>query len=113
MAKATDIENPPNEPDPEEPNAVVEPEVVLPPVPKERGLVSVSPLQHYMTEVRKYPLLSAEDQSQLAIRYQQEGDVEAARRLATSMLRLVIKIAMEYRRMYMNLLDLIQEGNIG
>jgi len=91
----------------------VRPEVLSPPVPSERGLVRADSLQRYMAEVRKYPLLSAEEQRQLAIRYQQGGDVEAARQLATSMLRLVIKIAMEYRRMYMNLLDLVQEGNIG
>lgn len=89
------------------------PEMLLPPVRSERRLVSADPLQRYIAEVRRYPLVGAEEQRDLAKRYQEYGDLDAAKRLATSTLRLVIKIAMEYRRMYTNLLDLVQEGNIG
>ena len=59
------------------------------------------------------PLLSREEEHELAVHYRETGDVEAAYRLVTSNLRLVVKIAHEYRRTAFQLLDLIQEGNIG
>src|SRR5690606_4601006 len=71
------------------------------------------PLQVYMQDVSRYPLLSREDEHELAVRYSETGDVEAAARLVTANLRLVVKIAYDYRRAYRNLLDLVQEGNIG
>jgi RNA polymerase sigma-32 factor len=70
-------------------------------------------LQRYIDEIRRYPLLSREDEHALAVRYASSGDVEAARRLVTANLRLVVKIAHEYMRAHRNLLDLIQEGNVG
>jgi RNA polymerase sigma-32 factor len=66
-----------------------------------------------MRDVQRYKLLAPEEEHDLAVRYVESGDVEAARRLVTSNLRLVVKIAYDYRRAYKNLLDLIQEGNIG
>jgi RNA polymerase sigma-32 factor len=83
------------------------------PQPAKTGLVVLDPLQRYLMEIRKYPLLKAEQQRELAIRYRNYGDIEAAVQLANSGLRLVVKIAMAYRRTYTNLLDLIQEGNVG
>ncbi len=71
------------------------------------------PLQLYMDAVNRYPLLSPEEEHELAVRYREHGDLEAARRLVLSNLRLVVKIAYDYRRAYKNLLDLVQEGNIG
>ena len=71
------------------------------------------PLQLYMDAVNRYPLLSPEEEHELAVRYREHGDLEAARRLVLSNLRLVVKIAYDYRRAYRNLLDLVQEGNIG
>lgn len=71
------------------------------------------PLQAYMRDVQRHPLLSAEEEHELAVQYHDHGDVDAARRLVTSNLRLVVKIAYDYRRAYKNILDLIQEGNIG
>jgi RNA polymerase sigma-32 factor len=74
----------------------------------------VDTLQRYLWEIRNYPVLSKEEQEDLARRYHEEGDTEAAAQLATSNLRLVVKIAMEHQRYWMhNLLDLIQEGNAG
>ncbi len=71
------------------------------------------PLAAYMRDVQRYPLLSREEERELAIRLVEDGDVEAARKLVTSNLRLVVKIAYDYRQAYQNLLDLVQEGNIG
>ncbi len=78
------------------------------------ALVKFDPLQRYLQEVGQYELLSREEEKELAIRVREHGDPEAAYRMITSNLRLVIKIAMEFQRVWMqNLLDLIQEGNIG
>src|SRR5262245_16528972 len=66
-----------------------------------------------MAEVRRYPRLTREEERELAERFRATGDREAAQRLATANLRLVVRIAMDYRRAYLNFLDLIQEGNIG
>ena len=71
------------------------------------------PLQAYMREVQRHPLLTAEQEHALATKYATTQDVDAAARLVTSNLRLVVKIAYEYRRAYKNIMDLIQEGNIG
>ncbi len=79
----------------------------------EGGLVRYDPLRAYMAEVARHPLLSREEEHDLAVRYRETGDVDAAYRLVASNLRLVVKIAHEYRRTAFQLLDLIQEGNIG
>jgi RNA polymerase sigma-32 factor len=68
---------------------------------------------YYLAEVRRYPLLEPEEEKELAIRYQEDGDPEAAQRLVTSNLRLVVKLAYQYHRQWANVLDLIQEGNVG
>src|SRR5262245_24242974 len=83
------------------------------PVPAERSLVRHDPLTAYIQEIRRVPLLTREEEHALAVRYFEHGDVDAARRLVEANLRLVVKIAHEYRRAYRNLLDLIQEGNVG
>ena len=79
----------------------------------DKALVKFDPLQRYLAEISKYKLLTREEEKALGIRVQQ-GDLEAAFVLVTSNLRLVVKIALEFQRVWMqNLLDLIQEGNIG
>ncbi len=84
-------------------------------VPKEQGyLVPYDPLQRYLSEISRYPLLTREQEIEFGRRVQEDGDPDAAYILATSNLRLVVKIAMEFQRTWMqNLMDLIQEGNIG
>lgn len=77
------------------------------------ALVRRDPMGQYMAEVRRYPLLTREEEHELAVRWIEQGDKEAGRRLVTSNLRLVVKIAHEYKRTYQNLLDLVQEGNVG
>ncbi|MGB9339832.1 MAG: RNA polymerase factor sigma-32 [Polyangiales bacterium] len=71
------------------------------------------PLGAYMRDVQRYPLLSKQEEHELAVRFLEEDDLEAAKRLVTSNLRLVVKIAYDYRQAYKNILDLVQEGNIG
>ena len=70
-------------------------------------------LGFYLAEVRRYPLLTPEEEKEFAVRYTESGDKEAAERLVTANLRLVIKIAFQYHRQWANVLDLIQEGNLG
>ncbi len=77
------------------------------------ALARRDPMAAYMAEVRQHPLLTREEEYELAVRWAEDGDKDAARKLVTSNLRLVVKIAHEYRRAYQNLLDLVQEGNVG
>ena len=81
---------------------------------EERALVPYDPLQLYLYEIKKYNLLTKEEETDLAIRVKEHNDEEAAYRLITSNLRLVVKIAMDFHRYWTkSLLDLIQEGNLG
>jgi RNA polymerase sigma-32 factor len=79
----------------------------------DHALATIDSLQRYMADIRRFERLSAEEERELTIRYQREGDIGAARRLVTGNLRLVVKVALEYRNSIMNTLDLIQEGNVG
>src|SRR5512142_1115774 len=79
----------------------------------EGGLVRYDPIRAYMAEVSRHPVLGREEEHALAVRYRETGDVDAAYKLVASNLRLVVKIANEYRRSAFHLLDLVQEGNMG
>jgi RNA polymerase sigma-32 factor len=70
-------------------------------------------LNGYMQELRRYPLLSREEEHELAVAYARTGDPAIGRRLVTANLRLVVKLAYCYRQAYGNMLDLMQEGNLG
>jgi len=84
------------------------------PTKKDGSLVAYDPLQMYLWEIRRYKLLTKDEEIELAIRYREKNDQAAAHKLILSNLRLVIKIAMDFHRYWMkNLMDLIQEGNIG
>lgn len=71
------------------------------------------PVARYMAEIKKYPLLTREEEHALAVRYRETGDREAAQKLVTSNLRFVVKVALEYAKYGARLIDLIQEGNVG
>ncbi len=79
----------------------------------ETALIPTDSLSRYMAEIRRYALLSPEEEHELAVQYKEYGDVQAAYRLVTANLRLVVMIARSYQRAFQNLLDLIQEGNVG
>src|SRR5712671_1038631 len=102
----------PPEPDDEEAAADAAPRTTLP-VPVERDLSRADALQRYMAEVARHPLLTREEELRLATEFQKTQDPRLAYRLVTANLRLVVKIAHEYRRAAFSLLDLIQEGNVG
>jgi RNA polymerase sigma-32 factor len=70
-------------------------------------------LSMYLREVQRHPLLTPEETQALAVKFVGTQDPAAAASLVTANLRLVVKIAYEYRRAYKNIMDLIQEGNIG
>jgi len=75
--------------------------------------INTDTFEHYMVQVNRFELLSAEEEYNLAIRQLENGDMEAAHRLICANLRFVVKIANEYRGYGLRLLDLVQEGNIG
>ena len=82
-------------------------------VKSDQNLVKLTPLQLYLREISKYALLSAEEEHRLAVEHYERGDVDAAHRLITANLRLVVKIANDFNQVQSNLLDMIQEGNYG
>ena len=80
---------------------------------EDRALVPIDPLNRYLAEIRRFPLLTREEEAVIARRYVEEKNPEDAYRLVTANLRLVVKIAYEFARASRNVLDLIQEGNVG
>lgn len=70
-------------------------------------------IDRYVAEISRYPLLSREEELELAYRYRDQGDLASAHQLVVSNLRFVVKIAHQYRAYGFSLIDLIQEGNIG
>ena len=78
-----------------------------------RALRSSDPFRMYMAEIKKYPQLSREEEQRLARLYRETGDRDALFQLVTANLMLVVRIAFSFRRAAKNLLDLVQEGNVG
>lgn len=107
----------PSEAEPTAPEEVrVEPEVLeaeREERPDETALVPQEPLARYLAEIRRYPLLTPEEEHRLAVEHKEYGDLQAAYRLVTANLRLVVMLARRYENAFRNLFDLIQEGNIG
>jgi RNA polymerase sigma-32 factor len=75
--------------------------------------VTTDTFEHYMVQVNRFDLLSAEEERDLALLHLREGDTEAAHKLVCANLRFVVKVANEYRGYGLRLLDLVQEGNVG
>src|SRR4029078_1548321 len=84
-----------------------------PSVDNEAALSRTDPMQAYLREVQRHALLTGDEEKTLTQHYGKTQDVQTAARLVTANLRLVVKLAYEYRRAYKNIMDLIQEGNIG
>lgn len=70
-------------------------------------------LERYLAEISNNPVLSREEEYELAMRYKNDGDLEAARKLVSSNLKFVVRISNEYKNYGINMMDIIQEGNIG
>ncbi|MBT9749425.1 RNA polymerase factor sigma-32 [Desulfovibrio desulfuricans] len=87
------------------------------PAPSTTRLPAVGPrdsLHLYLREVSRFPLLKPDEEHELALRVRDHNDADAAFRLVSSHLRLVVRIAMDFQRRWMqNVLDLVQEGNVG
>lgn len=86
------------------------------PVPIASDTPSISsddPVATYLAEIRKYALLTKQQEYDLAVRFRESGDPKAAEQLVTANLRFVVKIATEYSKFGAKLIDLIQEGNVG
>lgn len=77
------------------------------------AIPSGASLSRYLDQIRRFPILSAEEEYMLATAWREHGDLEAARRLVTSHLRMVVKIAAGFRGYGLPLADLISEGNLG
>lgn len=74
---------------------------------------ATDPLTQYVREISRYKLLTPEEEETLLKELQETGDIDVAKKLVLANLRLVVKIAIEYRSAWQNVMDLIQEGNIG
>ena len=109
----TDDEPAELDPDDRSETALELPTPPAPPARAGRALVPADPFRRYMAEVRQYPALSREEEQDLARRYRATGDREALFRLVTSNLMQVVRVALSFRRAARNLLDLVQEGNLG
>ena len=97
------------------PSGSVNPEIL--PAKKRKASTSIAPtdplLATYFREISKYPLLTKEEEHELAVKYYETKDREALQKLVTANLRFVVKIAYEYLHYRIRLMDLIQEGNTG
>ncbi len=88
-------------------------ERLLPAVQGKRSVEPIDILNAYLSQVRKYQVLSEEEERELAVEYQETGDPTAVYKLVTSNLKVVVQVAMRFKREWENMMDLIQEGNVG
>lgn len=86
---------------------------ISPAVTHEKGLATTDPLTMYLNEIRKYPLLTREQETEIAKKYYETKDPALAQTLVKSNLRFVVKVAAEYAKFSSKLIDVIQEGNVG
>jgi RNA polymerase sigma-32 factor len=98
----------------DEADAAPSAERVVEPSSEAGALVPVGDsLSRYLSEIRRIPILSREEEHELAVKWREKGERPAAWRLVTANLRLVVMVARDYQRAVHNLLDLVQEGNVG
>jgi len=86
---------------------------LVPAIRQKGTLAPPDPFSAYVQEAKNYPLLTEKEEKELAIRLRETGDVDAAYQLTTANLMLVVKIAMTFKREWQNVMDLVQEGNVG
>jgi len=96
---------------------LLEPELLEPELVEEevsgQDLVRYDPVRRYLAEISRFQPLSREEEHELALRYREEGDKEAARILVSANLKMVVRLAFMFSRFYQNVMDLVQEGNVG
>jgi RNA polymerase sigma-32 factor len=92
---------------------LVEDEDGLPEGSADQGLVRYDPVRRYLAEISRIKPLSREEEHELAVRYREEGDRDAAGMLVSANLKLVVRLAFMFSRFYQNVMDLVQEGNVG
>jgi RNA polymerase sigma-32 factor len=85
----------------------------LPVIKQSTALKVQDPLTVYLKEISRHKLLSIEEERELTAELLRTGDIDVAKKLVLANLRLVVKIALEYKSAHKNIMDLIQEGNIG
>ncbi len=90
-----------------------EPSSLLPAITQDASIARIDILTAYLNEIRQYENLTEKEEHELAIQLRKTCDSDAAYRLTTSHLMLVVRIAMTFRRQWQNMMDLIQEGNVG
>lgn len=86
---------------------------LLPVIRRDESLAQLDPLTAYLREIRQYEWLSEDEEHALAVKYKETGDLNAAYRLTTAHLMMVVRIAMTFKREWNSMMDLVQEGNIG
>ncbi len=89
------------------------PPALVPAKGSEKSLAVLDPLTAYIQEIKRYEEISEEEEKHLAMLLREKGDLDAAYRLTTANLMLVVRIAMTFSRQWQNMMDLIQEGNVG
>jgi RNA polymerase sigma-32 factor len=92
---------------------IIKEEFLLPTIRPSTALKVQDPLALYLKEISRHKLLTIEEERELTAELLRTGDIEVAKKLVLANLRLVVKIALEYKNAYQNVMDLIQEGNIG
>ncbi len=99
---------------PEDIEQLIQPEKSLAPVLAQKGITTTTdPLMTYLNEIRRYNVMTREQEQEVAKRYYDNKDPQAAQELIKSNLRFVVKVAAEYSKFGAKMIDLIQEGNIG
>ncbi|HSG30321.1 MAG TPA: RNA polymerase sigma factor RpoH [Thermodesulfobacteriota bacterium] len=96
-----------------EPEIEVEPAGKTEPISHTQLPATTNTIERYLAEISNHPVLSREEEHKLAMKYKEDGDLEAARQLIRANLKFVVKVANEYKNYGINPMDVIQEGNLG